>query len=327
MCQPFVVSCRGFAFLVTRVVALSCLAGTLICSSTSNLWAQAEVTAEKDDAVVVELIDAGSTPRRELRFAPKPGDEQTAVMTMDMQMKMTIQGQQAPQQKLPAQRITMKVVVDDVKPNGNISFHFVYTDIKVVDDPNNPSPAAAQIQQMVAPMIGMTGKGISSNRGITLSGSVDVPPNAPAPIKQQLDGMKDAINRLSSPVPEEAIGVGARWSVSQRIDANGMKMEQKSIHELTELGDDGFAMTITISQTAGPQQVKNDALPPNVKLSLTSLKTSGKGSSRFVIGSVLPLRASVSAESEVDMLMEIGGNQQRMTTETTIKTSFEPPAN
>ena len=56
-------------------------------------------------------------------------------MTIDMQMKMSIAGRQPPQTTLPAQKMTLEVVVDDVKPNGDIAYSFTYTDIEVVEDP------------------------------------------------------------------------------------------------------------------------------------------------------------------------------------------------
>ncbi len=309
---------------MARSVSLASLISVVVFALPSTVSGQAVETAETADSVVVELIDAGAAPRRELRFTPKQGDQQTTVMVMDMQMAMTVAGQQPPAQTMPAQRMTMKVVVDDVAPNGDISYSFVYTDMEVVTDPNNPSPAAAQIQQMIAPLIGMKGKGVSSNRGFAKSGSVEVPPNTPQIIKQTLDGMKEAMNRLSSPVPQEAIGLGARWNVVQGIEANGMKLKQSSVHELTELTEDGFALKITMKQTGDSQEVKNPALLPSIKLTLNSLNTTGTGTSKFANGSVLPVRSSVDAKSEVDMLMEMNGQQQKMTTQTTIKITLEP---
>ena len=290
----------------------------LLCWLSLELIAPESVRAESPEkigSVSVELLEAGSMPRREIRFIPKKGAKQTSVMTMTMSQSMTIDGKKLPSQNIPPQKITMEIGIDDVSSNGDIEFAFKYTDLDVVDDPNNPSPLAPVLRTTLKPLIGATGSGLVTNRGFTKRGEMKIPDDLAAPLKQSLDGMKDAMNRLSSPVPGEKIGMGAKWRVVQDINANGIQLKQTSIHELTRLDEKGFAMKVTLTQLAEPQEIKNPALPAGTKLSLVSLDTSGQGASTIAMDSIFPTESEITIESRTNMQVETPAGQQKMSTE------------
>ena len=221
--------------------------------------------------------------------------------------------------------MTIELIVDDVMPNGDFAYRFEYTDMEVVDDPNNPSPAAQAIRNSIKPMIGMTGEGVTSNCGITRSAQINVPENAPAMIKQLLGGMKDALQRLSAPLPEEAVGVGAKWEVIQDVTANGMDLTQTTIYELVAYVDGGFTVSSQTTQSADPQQIKNPALPPTMKMMLDSLVTTGGATSTLNTGLVMPVDSTVTVDSSAKMTMTIAGQQQKMSTKTAMTMKLQSP--
>lgn len=275
---------------------------------------------DTDSAVKVELIDAGAEPRHIVRFSPQVGHKQTAEMIIEMQQKMSLGGaqmpsQEIPAQEIPAQKMTIVIEVTDVSPEGNISFKFEYTDMEVVADPNNPSPIAANMQKMLEPMIGATGRGVVSNRGFTQEGEFDVPDGLNAQLKQMLAGMKDAMNRLSSPVPAEAIGQGAKWRVTQNMVANGMKITQTSTHQIKTIDTNGFDMLVTISQNAKPQEIQNPMLPAGTKLKLDSLQSSGSGNATINQSSIFPLASQAKISVVAHMTINAAGQTQKMKTD------------
>ena len=284
-----------------------------------------EQTEKSDEEIVVELQTRGSEPRRELRFTPEKGSKQTSVMTMDMQISMSIDGQSPPQQVMPAQEMTMEITVQDVDAEGDITYSFEYTEMRVIKDPENPSPAEQAIENAIKPLTGMKGTGVVNNRGFTQSATLDIPEGATPMIKQMLNGMKQAMRRLSSPVPEEAVGVGGQWTVTQSINANGIDLKQTSTHQITELTDEGFSMSVEVEQSAEPQQIKNPSLPANITMTLKSLKTTGSGKSRIMTEHVMPIHADVVVESDAAMTMKAGDRAQEMTTQSTIKTTIKSP--
>ena len=312
----------------TSMKAIFIIAGLAVCLVIPTSVKAEEEPTQSDKAAngfEMRLLEAGSTPRKEIRFTPAAGLKQTSIMTMDMQVVVSVAGQNPPQQKMPEQKFTIEINVDDVMPNGDISYRFEYVDIEVVDDPNNPSPAAQTIRDSLKPLIGLTGEGVTSDRGITRSAKINVPENAPAMVKQLLGGMKDALQRLSSPLPEEPVGVGAKWEVIQDVTANGMELQQTVVYGLTSFIDEGFIMSSTTTQSADPQEIKNPALPPNMKMMLDSLSTTGGGTSTLHLDSVMPVDSSVNVNSDAKMSMTIAGQQQKMSTTTKMTMKLQSP--
>ncbi|EMI41231.1 hypothetical protein [Rhodopirellula sp. SWK7] len=300
----------------------------LIALSTLSLSTFAP-TAKSEDAVEglgieVKLVDAGGEPRRLVRLSPEVGQIQEADMIIEMKQQISLGGAAMPSQPIPAQKMTMKVEVTDVSSDGDISFDFEYTDMKVVDDPNNPSPIAATLEKMLEPMIGSTGRGVVTNRGITKQGEFDIPEDLSPQLKQMLAGMKDAMNRLSSPVPEEAIGDGAQWKVIQRIVANGMKLTQTSTHTITNLSGTGFEMSVEIEQKADPQEIENPMLPAGTKLKLDSLESTGSGKTTISESAIFPASSKVTVHTVSSMSIDAAGQNQKMKTDMTMGMSLQP---
>lgn len=314
-----------FTWPSVALAAIAGLAAWLVMNASVQAETETLQSKAANDEVTLKLLDAGAKPRSKIRFTPKKGLKQTSIMTMDMQVVVSMAGQQPPQQKMPGQRMTIEIIVDDVMPNGDFAYRFEYTKMEVVDDPNNPSPAAQIIRDSIKPMIGMTGEGITSNRGFTRSAQINVPDNAPAMIKNLLGGMKDALQRMSAPLPEEAVGVGAKWEVIQNVTANGMELTQTTVYELVAFVEEGFTLSSQTTQTADPQQIKNPALPPSMTMMLDSLDTTGGGTSTLHADLVMPVDSSVVVNSNAKMSMTIAGQQQKMNTKTSMKMKLQSP--
>jgi hypothetical protein len=299
----------------------------LFVLSSCLLLAPIPALAEAPDTpagVTVELLDAGATPRSELRFAPKAGDKQIALMTMKMNQAMTISGNKLPSQAIPPQTVTMEIAVTEVTPEGDIHFAFKYVNIDVVDDPSNPSPLSATIRTTLKPLIGSTGSGIVTNRGITKKGEFNIPEDLAPQIKSMLTGMKDAMNQLSAPVPAEPVGIGATWRVVSDLNANGMRLKQTTVHKLTKLDADGFTTSVEVMQHADPQDIQNPALPPGTVVKLTSLESKGDGSSTILNGQVMPRQSTVKIGTKIGMDISAAGQNQSMTIDQTMEMELAP---
>lgn len=277
--------------------------------------------ADPAEPVKVELIDAGTAPLQPLRYSPRVGETQSAVMTISIGMTMSMAGNAMPAQIIPAQKVTFDTTVENIDADGDITFSFIYTGAEVVVDPKKPSPMAPMLKEMIKSLVGATGSATITNRGITKSAEFNIPEGMAPQMKQMLDGMKESMNRISSPVPSELIGLGAKWKVTQDLVANGIHMLQTSNHEITKLGTGGFTMKINVTQSADPQEIKNPSLPAETTLKLVSLDTNGEGTSQVETKSVIPVQSSLTIMSKSTMDLEMAGQKQQMTTD--VKMSME----
>ncbi len=88
--------------------------------------------AGKDSGTpVVRLLEAGAEPRRQLRYAPAPGDKASLTMTMKMGMQMTMGDRAAPKTNLPAMVMVMNIDVQEVGANGDITYSMKLVDTSV----------------------------------------------------------------------------------------------------------------------------------------------------------------------------------------------------
>lgn len=284
-------------------------------------WADAP---DAEPAVEVELLDAGREPRKAIRFAPTAGDKSTVAMTMKMSQGMTINGAKQPETPLPIQKFTMDINVNDVKADGDVHYGFVYSDIEVLSDPQNPSPALATIQGLMQPMVGSKGSGIVTNRGFSKKGEFEIPENLSPMLKSMLEGMKDSLNQLSSPVPGEAVGLGAKWRTVQNVNSNGIKVKQTIEHEVTAIDEKGLTTTFTLTQEAEPQELKNPGLPPGITIKLDSIDTKGSGTSQLTFDSIFPVLHTTDIASEIHMTISAAGQTQKTTTDLKMQMTLEP---
>jgi hypothetical protein len=102
-----------------------------------------------------------------------------------------------------------------------------------------------------------------------------------------------------------------------------MQITQTSVHEITELDSNGFAMSISVTQDAVPQEIKNPALPAGAVLKLETLDTMGTGTSSLSTTSIFPVKSNLQIETKEDMAVTIAGQNQKLTTELTMEMNLE----
>lgn len=285
----------------------------------ANSMAQEPAKAKDGGAITVELLEAGQAPLQKLRFTPKAGDKSNKVMTM--KMRQGINGVEP--RDLPAQQIFLSLEVKNVSASGDIEFEFKYTDMKVVTADGNPSALASTIESLMKPIVGTGGVGKVNDRGVMLSSEYKVPQDLSPNIKTVVEGMKDAMKNLSMPLPEQPVGVGAKWKTVQPVNANGIQLDQIIHTEMTALNAQGFAIKLNIAQDAKAQEVKNPLLPEGTSLKLESLDTSGEGNSDVLFSELLPKKSSTKVHSKTAMNILVGQNTQKLTTDMTLEVTFE----
>jgi Family of unknown function (DUF6263) len=305
-------SCKLILTFFASIIAIVCL----------PVQAQ-EATKKPDCEPVVKLIDAGASPKSKLRMTPTMGSKQTSIMTMKIDQAMVMGGQKLPPTPTPAMQFTMEVAVTDVATNGDIAFEFSYPKVGLVEDENVQAAVKEAMKSMLKSMEGMSGSAVVSNRGFTKEADMKLPPKVNAQIKAMIDGMKESLSRVSAPLPEEPIGVGGKWSVTQLISANGMKLSQTSIHTLNKVDGAKYDISVEMTQTAEPQDVKTPGLPAGATVTLESMESTGKGTMILDVTRVFPV-SEVKSDSKISMEMNTGGQDLSMQIDMKMEMSIGP---
>ena len=248
--------------------------------------------------------------------------KQSSLMTMKMDQTMVMRGQKLPPTPTPAIQFTIDVDITDVAANGDVSMDYKYPKVEIIDESDEPSPVKAMMETMLKSIEGLTGSATVSSRGFTKKSEITLPPNAEPQIKAMMDSMKESMNRMSSPLPEEPVGVGAKWSVTQLIESNGMKMKQTSLHTLKEIKGKTFEIAIELTQSADAQEIKTPGAP-GTTTKLLSLESTGEGKMQFESSVLFPI-SSVKSDSKMGMEMVAAGQTIPMQIEMSMEMKVTP---
>jgi hypothetical protein len=262
-----------------------------------------DATGPAANAPVIKLLDAGSGPKQTLRFTAEKGMKKVMVMSMDMGMTMDM-GDSPNTQHVPTIDMTMDIVVIDVAKNGDIRYEFKLREPEVADDPNSLS--ARPIKLALAGMAGLSGSATVTSRGFAKQVDVKLPANASPQVAQFVESVKQSIGQMSAPLPEEPVGVGAKWETTTKLEQNSMKLQQVAISELMHVDGHKITFDVTLEQVAAPQKIVKDG----VTVDLQTHAGSGSGRTTLDLTQLVPSNAHIDLKSETQMLA--GGRQLNM---------------
>lgn len=270
----------------------------------------------------IKLLEAGAEPRKVLRLHPKAGDKQPFTMTMKMAMENKVGETQTPAVKLPAIKFTADVEIKEVSADGNITYAMVMGEPTIVEDAEVMPQVVSVMKSSFAGVKGLAGTGVVSARGVIKSADLKVPANADPGMRQTLDQVKEALANSITPLPEEAVGPGAKWQVKLPIKAQGMTIDQTTTCELISVEGDRLAANTTLVQHAANQKIQNPGMP-GMKLDLTRMTGKGSGTLNLDLAQIIPLEAKVDSQTDASMSLNMNGQKQAMTTKVVMKLTIE----
>jgi hypothetical protein len=264
----------------------------------------------------VKLLEAGAEPRKAFRWHAKPGDKQTGTITLKISLDMGL-GQPM---KLPAMNMTMEFTVKSVSPNGDISYESTTKDATVAEDADTMPQIAEAMKASINTLKGVSGSSTISARGINLRTEMKIPPGADPQTRQSIEQTKESLSSMAVPLPEEAIGPGAKWEVKQQVKSEGMTIDQTTTCELVSVEGDRLNLKSSIAQHAANQKVQNPAMPA-LKLDLKKLTGSGSGNVTIDLAQIFPVDGSFDQHSERELAMDsaAGGQTINMKTDVNIR--------
>ncbi len=246
--------------------------------------------AEAPPAPAIKLVAAGKGALRPLRFTPKKGARQTLVTTSQDSSAKGLRGKLPPVEPEPAIRLTSDVEVTDVTAAGDVRSTFVYRKLEAVEDRTTPPEVARRLTGMLGALDGTRGHAVVTSRGVVKSSDLEIPKAATPELRQNLESLRSMASQIAAPMPEEPIGVGAKWDMRLTVTVGELTVQQQSSHELVEL--DGTRGKIKI---ALKQQGKGSG---SGNLTMTS---TGHGEISFDLTRAVPVQARLEMRTEVEL--------------------------
>ncbi len=259
----------------------------------------------------VNLLNAGSEPRKVLRLHPTAGDHQTLSMTMKMNMGMSMGGNSMPPMDIPTTTMTADISVQNVSPAGEITYKMVYGTPTVAADASAMPAVVEAMKTAMAGLEGMTGTAKLLSNGTMIGMDMTVPPGANPQLAQSIGQMKDAFSSASIRFPAEAVGAGAKWEYTATLNSQGMSIDQTMDYEVVSIQGDQVIMRGVIKQQAANQMIESPAAP-GVKINLTKMDGTTTANTTLNLGHVMPQMAKIDGGTDMNMSMGQGGQAMEM---------------
>jgi hypothetical protein len=176
------------------------------------------------------------------------------------------------------------------------------------------------IAAALATMKGMKIEGKITNRGITKSTELKMTGKPAGPMAGQMSQIQNSMGL--SVLPEQAVGVGAKWQVERQVKHSGLSMNQTETYEILSIAGDVVTIQTTSTQHAGNQKMSNPAMP-NLKMDVSKIEGKGTGKMVMDLGKVSPISGEMETESESVMSMNMGGQKRDITSKQTMKLKLE----
>lgn len=269
--------------------------------------APVEQKVEAPAAPEITLVEAGAEPRRELRMTPRADVTETCTMRMKMSMTMKMGEQEMPAQDMPAMVMVMGMKVGSVSPEGDISYDLSVSDCRVEAGAGGNEMMVQAMSEALLPLKRLTGTGVVTSRGINKAVKLKFPEDMPEAAAAAMGGLTDQMGQIGSPLPVEAVGVGAKWRVKTKVKSQGLSIDQTATYTLKEIGDGGLLkLDVVMEQGAAPQKVNSPGIPPGIDVELKSLASTGNGSSEFVLTSIVPRKVEMKTSTDLAMKVSQG---------------------
>ena len=198
------------------------------------------------------LLDPGAEPRSVLRLHVKAGDKQTATMTIKVKMDMAVAtagpgGAPAPVTAIPAITIPMDVTVQSVADNGDITYQSVMGEATLAEDANTPAAIATAMKTVLGGMKGIVTTGVLTSRGASKEMNFKAGEIANAEVQQFVDQIKEGTGNMGAPLPEEAVGVGAKWQLTRPAKYQNFSVDQTATYELVSVDGNQIKTKFTVN--------------------------------------------------------------------------------
>jgi hypothetical protein len=233
----------------------------------------------------VELVDAGAEPLSALRL---PTGEQAArrlELSVTVGLYITLPGRPAQKQPVPPMRVAMDLAVAP-KTDGAANLTIALADVTLAPQSESEEAIAKKMRGVITQLRGLAW---TMSYGAKGAKAVATPPKGtPTEVLQLWSTIDEALRDLLVPVPEKAIGVGARWRVFDRVRRAGVELLRRSDYTLAARDDKSLTLRASVSESAiSTAAVRDPALPDGLTVRAASGSSRGKRELTRPLGSIV----------------------------------------
>lgn len=239
---------------------------------------------------LVEVLDAGEEPREELHYALHQGDLTSVVSTQESVITQNV-GSETARTDLTT-TAQLQIEVGESTPDQIVRYGAIPSYELEGSDP----AMAAQAEATTAFTTGLVSRETSSSEGapaeVLISSTAPVPPE----LESSLDDFSTGLAGTLATFPAEAIGVGARWTVSFPTTFQGLEADAVSTITLTGRTGSLLALDVDLDLGYPPQEI---AIPNAQPVAVEEGSMTISGAIGIDLAQPGPCSADLSGEGDV----------------------------
>jgi len=264
---------------------------------------------------VVRLLDPGSEPRVATSYAISKGAAKPLQMGMDLEMAMEAGGMKLPPTKMPRMLLVFNFNAGD-RAGTEWPIDGKLSKISVESNGGPQDQIATALRPQLGQLEGIGVNYFVDEKGRIRDVKVTIPESLPAMAGQMMSGMTQSVESMISPLPTEAIGVGAKWEVLARLMANGADILQVSTYTLEKRDGNVLSLDSVVKQFAAKDVVNPPGMPPGASARLLSYKSVGGGKPVFEMSDIAPKSGSMTLNSSmaIELKMTVDGKTEKQST-------------
>lgn len=249
------------------------------------------------------LVERGAAPHETYRYTPTSGSVQHVRMEMDIDADMSVSGLAIPGLDVPTVFYELNSTVGSVAPDA-IAYTFEVTAAGAEGD----SGIAAAVRDDLGALVGSKGELVVTARGRGGAVSASADHVGPGP------DVRSTLGKLTMTLPEDAVGVGAVWTLDEEVLEGSVAVAQSSRWTLAEIRPDGaLVIEVAVTQKAEPQDVVNGKETSK----LVAFGSEGRGRTVVHPGQLVPLEASMAVQTDMTAERDMQGTKMPVRTKVT----------
>ncbi|MFN4895925.1 MAG: hypothetical protein ACK5GN_10960 [Pseudomonadota bacterium] len=256
-------------FLVFALLAIVGCERTREDSTKKSVAFDPKATLETSTQKVgLYLLDPGEQPHHMFRYKLVSDADYRAVMKMNMNMTMKMNGQAAPTIKTPTM-VTPLRIRSGTLDNGWLPLTGEYESVDVADTDGVSAEVISALKSQLQFLTQIKMNWQMDARGSIQKPNYEVPEDMPAQAKEIIDQTMQFFRNLLVVMPEEAIGNGATWLVVfDDMKIGGMTQTVRMLFVAREVMKDSLVADSTVLSVVPDQKI----VPDQVELAGVTMK-------------------------------------------------------
>jgi hypothetical protein len=278
---------------------------------------QPAATASADsDETRVELLDHGGLSRVALRYAFTPGQNATIVTEEDITYHVEWNKKPVSESEVYAIKSIVDFKVEETGKDGVVEISFLLREHSNKTKKKNQKGEAldfwSRSSKKVKELQGSKGVFYVDALGRFVLGEVDIPGQKPGQVHPwQKEALLLILTTLVVRLPEEPVGVGARWKITSPIKMPDFQYTQNSLIQLLEMEGSSLKMSVNNVGHAFSQELDVDPKDKKYydRAFLDSVYLSTKENRSI---DLTALTLDTQAENEIKLSMSVDKGQKTL---------------